>query len=133
MRALLAALLVCTTLTLVPSVGAAAAARGVLHVDVGEWSVVPASGLVAAGTIRIVARNLGEEPHELVLVRTPRFAQRFPLQGDHAVVAPVASSGVIAPGGTASFVVSVRRGSYALVDNLPWHYWKGTTVAFAVR
>ena len=133
MKALLAPLLVCATLAVAPSVGAAEGARGALHVDVGEWSVVPASGLVAAGTIRIVARNLGEEPHELVLVRTPRFAQRFPLQGDHALLAPIASSGVIAPGGTVSFVVSVQRGSYALVDNLPWHYWKGTTVAFAVR
>ncbi|MBA3842733.1 MAG: hypothetical protein H0X39_08950 [Actinobacteria bacterium] len=133
MKALLALSLVCTTLTVVPSLGAAEGARGALRVDVGEWSVVPAFGLVSAGTGRIVARNLGEEPHELVLVRTPRFAQRFPLQGDHAILVPVASSGVIAPGGTVSFVVSVKRGSYALVDNLPWHYWKGTTVAFAVR
>jgi uncharacterized cupredoxin-like copper-binding protein len=40
---------------------------------------------------------------------------------------------VVAPGGVASFVVHLRRGSYLLVDNLPWHYWNGTRAAFAVR
>jgi uncharacterized cupredoxin-like copper-binding protein len=53
--------------------------------------------------------------------------------GDRAVARPVGSPVVVAPGRVASFVVHLRRGSYLLVDNLPWHYWKGTQAAFAVR
>jgi uncharacterized cupredoxin-like copper-binding protein len=48
-------------------------------------------------------------------------------------VHPLAASVVVRPGKTATLVVSLRRGSYVLLDNLPWSYWKGTSVAFSVR
>jgi hypothetical protein len=66
-------------------------------------------------------------------VRTRSFDERLPLQGTRALVRPLAKTALIRSGGRASFVVTLRPGSYLLLDNLPWHYWKGTSVAFSVR
>jgi hypothetical protein len=104
-----------------------------LRADVGEWNVVPSVGSVRAGRVRITVRNLGNVAHRLVLVRTDTFDPRLELRGDRAVVRPLAASKLISPGGTTSLVVVLPRGSYLLLDNLPWRYWKGTSAAFSVR
>src|SRR3954447_16457835 len=100
---------------------------------VAEWSIVPSNGVVSAGTVRIRVRNVGEEPHELVLTRTAQFAAALPLAGERAQVTTVGPSIVVAPGQIASAVYHLRRGSYVLLDNLPWHYWRGAWAAFAAR
>ena len=105
----------------------------VLRADIAEWSIVPSEGVIDAGNVRIVARNLGAQAHQLIVVRTRAFAQDLPLRGDRAVARPVGSPVLVAPGQAVTFVVHLRRGSYLLLDNLPWHYWKGTQAAFAVR
>jgi uncharacterized cupredoxin-like copper-binding protein len=116
----------------------AAAAGGATHVptlraDVGEWSIVPSVGAVPAGRVRIEVRNLGTDAHQVVLVRTRTFAERLPLRGTRALVRPEAQPVFVRAGRRASFVVTLRPGSYLLLDNLPWHYWKGTAAAFSVR
>jgi uncharacterized cupredoxin-like copper-binding protein len=104
-----------------------------LRADVAEWSVIPSAGVVPAGRVRIVVRNLGATPHALALVRTRSFGERLRLDGARASVHPLATAGSVAPGQTVTFVVRLERGSYVLLDNLPWHYWKGTSAAFSVR
>jgi uncharacterized cupredoxin-like copper-binding protein len=100
---------------------------------VAEWSVVPSVGVVSAGLVRIRVRNVGVEPHELVLARTARFADSLPLADDRAQATAIGPSLLVAPGQTASAVFRLRPGSYVLLDNLPWHYWQGTWAAFAAR
>ena len=118
----------------IPAAASPAAERpAVLRADIAEWSVVPSTGVVHSGLVRITARNLGAESHQLMVVRTARFADDLPLTGSRAVAHPVARPLVVAPGKAASFVVDLRPGNYLLVDNLPWHYWHGTYAAFAVR
>ena len=104
-----------------------------IRADVGEWSVVPSVGAVPAGRVRIEVRNLGQVPHRITLAKTDSFDPVLRLRGDRALVRPLATSVLVRPGRTSSFVVSLRRGSYVLLDNLPWSYWKGTSVAFSVR
>lgn len=104
-----------------------------IRADVGEWSIVPSVGAVRAGRVRIDVRNLGTYAHQVVLVRTRTFAERLPLRGTRAVVRPEAEPVFVRAGRSASFVVTLRPGSYLLLDNLPWHYWKGTAAAFSVR
>lgn len=106
---------------------------GSLRADIAEWNIIPSTGVVPAGEVRIRVRNIGYEPHQLMIVRTSAFAQDLQLRGDRAVARPVGSPVLVAPGRAVSFVVHLSRGSYLLVDNLPWHYWKGTQAAFAVR
>ena len=104
-----------------------------LQADVAEWSIVPSTGAVHAGLVRLVVHNLGASPHQVTVVRTATFGARLRLAGARAVVHPLASSIIVAPGKSATLVVSLKRGSYMLLDNLPWSYWKGTSVAFSVR
>jgi hypothetical protein len=112
---------------------AAPAPATTLRADVAEWSIVPSTGAVRAGLVRVVVRNLGASPHRVTLVRTATFDARLRLVGARAAVHPLAPSVLIRPGRTATFVASLARGSYVLLDNLPWSYWKGTSVAFSVR
>ena len=110
----------------------AAGPSSTLRADVAEWSIVPSQGVVRAGAVRVVLRNLGAEAHQLMIVRTRSFGETLRLRAHRAVAHPIAA--VLAPPGTSrSFVVRLRRGSYLLIDNLPWHYWKGTQAAFVVR
>jgi len=81
----------------------------------------------------IAARNLGTDTHQLVLVRTTRFAEVLPLHGDHAAGRPVAPPLVLEPGRSGSVVTRLAPGNYLLIDNLPWHYWLGTSAAIVVR
>jgi hypothetical protein len=119
-------------LLLVP-VARASSAPATLRADVAEWSVVPGSGVVPAGRVKLVVRNLGRQPHELIVVRTKEFAQPLALHGDRAVASPVAPRLLVPPGTTRTVLLTLARGSYLLVDNLPWHYWQGTSAAFSVR
>jgi uncharacterized cupredoxin-like copper-binding protein len=104
-----------------------------LRADIAEWNLVPSTGVVHAGRVRITARNLGVAEHQLVLVRTTRFAQTLTLDGDHATGRPVAPPLVVEPGRSASIVARLEPGNYLLIDNLPWHYWRGTSAAIVVR
>ena len=119
MRFALVLCVVASALMLAVSGTAAPAPTTTLRADVAEWS--------------LVVRNLGASPHQVTVVRTATFGARLHLAGARAVVHPIAASIVVRPGKTATLVVSLKRGSYMLLDNLPWSYWKGTSVAFSVR
>jgi uncharacterized cupredoxin-like copper-binding protein len=110
----------------------AAAPPSTLRADVAEWSIVPSQGAVRAGAVRIVLRNLGAEAHQLMIVPTRSFGEVLPLRGDRAVARPLGSV-LAAPGASKALVLHLKRGNYLLIDNLPWHYWKGTQAAFVVR
>ena len=104
-----------------------------LQADVAEWSIVPSAGAVRAGRVRLVVHNLGATVHQVTIARTASFGARLRLSGAYAVARPLGSSVIVPPGGKATLVVSLKQGSYVLFDNLPWSYWKGTSVAFSVR
>jgi hypothetical protein len=129
-----------TALALVVSTAASARGSSAQQRDpramtalVAEWSVVPSEGVVAAGFVRIRVRNAGLEPHELVLTRTSRFGEPLTLDGDHAQARAVGPTVRVEPGQTVTAGFRLARGSYVLLDNLPWHYWQGTWAAFSAR
>jgi uncharacterized cupredoxin-like copper-binding protein len=104
-----------------------------LEADVAEWSIVPSTGVVPAGRVRITVRNLGAKTHSLEVVRTDTFAEQLQMHGSHVVAQPVGRSLTVGAGAQKSFVVRLAPGSYVLLDKLPWSYWRGMSVAFAVR
>ena len=110
-----------------------AGAPSTLRADVAEWSIVPSTGAVRSGEVRLVVHNYGATIHQVTIARTPSFGARLRLSGPRAVARSLARSVVVPPGGSAALVVSLKAGSYVLYDNLPWSYWKGTSVAFSVR
>ena len=104
-----------------------------LRADVAEWSVVPSVGVVPSGRTRILVRNVGVQVHQLMVVRVSSFGAQLRLRGNRAVATPVGAAVSVQPGRTATLTLDLKRGSYLLVDNLPWHYWHGTSAAFSVR
>jgi uncharacterized cupredoxin-like copper-binding protein len=104
-----------------------------VRADVAEWSIVPSTGAVHAGRVRLVVHNLGATVHQVTIARTASFGARLRLSGARAVARSLGTSVIVPPGGSATLVVSLTHGSYVLFDNLPWSYWKGTSVAFSVR
>jgi hypothetical protein len=104
-----------------------------LKADVAEWSIVPSVGVLPAGRVRVTIRNLGDKTHSLEVVRTDKFAERLPMRGSRVVAEPVGRPLTVGAGAVKSFVVRLSPGSYVLLDNLPWNYWRGMSVAFAVR
>ncbi len=133
MRFALVLSIVASALVCAASGNAGAAPASTLRADVAEWSVVPSTGAVQAGRVRLVVRNLGASPHQITIARTATFGARLQLAGARAVAHSIAATVVVPPGRTVTLAVSLKRGSYVLFDNLPWSYWKGTSVAFSVR
>ncbi|HZT16148.1 MAG TPA: hypothetical protein VFA19_09380 [Gaiellaceae bacterium] len=110
---------------------APAAAPPTLRLDVAEQSVVPSLGLVDAGRVRVVVRNLGVESHALTLVRTRAFAVVPPVRiaaGLRSVV-PVVR---VAPRHSVAETVVLRPGPYEALDVGPGRV-VGAWVAFSVR
>ncbi len=101
--------------------------------DVSEWNVVPSQGLVAAGRVRVTVRDYGRRPHELQIVRTATWGDRLLVRAGRAVSAVVGRRLYVAPGGASSQTVTLRPGSYVLLDNFRGHYARGTWVALLVR
>lgn len=56
-------------------VGRPATADATITVALDEWSVSPERPQVGAGTVTFLARNTGEEPHELVVIRAASAAE----------------------------------------------------------
>lgn len=126
--AVIASSLVCAA-----SGNAVAPPTSTLRADVAEWSIVPSTGSVHAGQVRLVVHNYGATIHQVSVARTGSFGARLPLSGARALARSLAKSVVVPPGESATLLVSLKAGSYVLYDNLPWSYWKGTSVAFSVR
>jgi hypothetical protein len=129
-------------------VGDAGKADARIAVDLAEWSVLPARADAPAGTITFEARNQGNEPHELVVVRADDPAT-LPTTADGTVDEQRLPKGAVIgeveafPAGqrcTGTF--ELAAGSYALFCNLletaadgseQNHYANGMRTAFEVR
>ncbi|MDP8959323.1 MAG: hypothetical protein M3N51_09045 [Actinomycetota bacterium] len=104
-------------------VGDPASADQEVAVQLDEWSIVPETSSVEAGTITFVAGNAGEEPHELVIVRGDDPAE-LPLTEQGAVDEEAIADrevGEIEPfpaGTTCEGTFHLEPGSYILLCNI---------------
>jgi hypothetical protein len=129
-------------------VGDAGKADSKLAVDLAEWSVLPVRPDASAGTITFEARNLGTEPHELVVVRAADPAA-LPKAADGTVDERQLPEGALIgeveafpAGQTCAGTFELAAGSYALFCNLleteadgteQNHYANGMRSNFEVR
>jgi hypothetical protein len=105
-------------------VGDPATAGSQLRLVTDEWSIVPDTPSVPAGSVAISAVNEGEEVHEVLVVRAESIGG-LPRDADGALdesqLAPDAVIGElegIRPGQTCTGVFDLEPGSYALVCNI---------------
>lgn len=105
-------------------VGDPRTAQSQVQVALAEWSVSPVPAQVAAGRVAFMARNAGQQPHELVVVRAQR-ADDLPVAPNGAVDenrlpdgALIGEIGPFPPGQNCTGVFTLQPGSYVLLCNI---------------
>lgn len=120
-----------TPITLAP--GETARAVGVV---LDEWSVVPELEAVDAGVVEFVVANEGNEPHELVVIKSDVDATALEVVDSLVPESAVDFRGEVEEfpaGETASGSFRLEAGRYLLICNIPLHYENGMVAAFTVR
>ena len=107
----------------------AAAAKGTVYVQLGDYWAAPTVSSVRAGRVTFVARNVGRVPHELMVERMPMKFDS-PMHPNEA-----AAQGMIedmGAGASGRMSMSLRPGTYMLFCNAPGHYAAGQHMTFNV-
>ena len=118
--------------TWVVSAGAVTS-KPLVAVQVDEFSVFPATQGAPVGKVRFVVTNIGKMEHEFVVIRTNKPAGNL-LKGNEAdETGAVGELDGVKAGNARVLVLTLRRGHYALICNLPGHYRTGQFADFYVR
>ena len=100
----------------------AAAAKGTVYVQLGDYWAAPTVGSIRAGKVTFIAKNVGQVPHELMVERMPmKFDSPMHPNED-------AAQGMIddmEPGQSGRMTVRLSPGTYMLFCNAPGHYAAG--------
>lgn len=118
-----------TAVTEAPScepVGNSRLADTKVDVALDEWTIEPSRASVPAGSVHFELTNRGQEPHELVVIRTDLDPARLPTgSGGEAEEDELPEGAVIGevepfPGGgeTCRGTFALQAGSYALICNV---------------
>jgi uncharacterized cupredoxin-like copper-binding protein len=110
-----------------------AAAPRSIRVRLTDFKITPSSARASAGKVTFTAANAGDEPHEMVVVRTDKPAGGL-LDGKEASEAgSVGEIGDFAAGKTKTASFDLKPGRYVLLCNLPGHYTAGMRTSLVVR
>jgi uncharacterized cupredoxin-like copper-binding protein len=111
----------------------AVTSKPLVAVQVDEFSVFPQTQGAPAGKVRFVVTNIGTLRHEFVVLKTDKPAGNL-LKGNEANESGnVGEIGGVNPGNARVLALSLKRGHYALICNLPGHYKTGQFADFYVR
>jgi uncharacterized cupredoxin-like copper-binding protein len=99
-----------------------------------EFSLKASPKSVTAGKVTFDVRNNGSKRHELIVIKTTKAASKLPQSGGRASEkGRVADSGTFAGGKSKKLTVTLKKGHYALICNLPGHYSGGMRSDFTVK
>jgi uncharacterized cupredoxin-like copper-binding protein len=105
----------------------------VVPVKLNEFNILPAKQAAPAGKVTFVLTNRGKVTHEFVVIRTAKPAGNL-LKGNEAdETGAVGEVGELKPGQTKKLTLTLKKGHYALVCNLPGHYKAGQFADFYIR
>lgn len=115
----------------------AVTSKNAVSVSLNEFNVLPSSQAAPAGKVTFTVKTTGKIEHEFVVLRTARPAGSL-LGGDHGPTradesGAVGEIGSVKPGETKKLTVTLKKGHYSLLCNLPGHYKSGQYVDFYVR
>ena len=118
--------------SLVPA--AAALAGGTDKVTLNEFSVKASPKSITAGKVKFTVKNSGDDEHELVILRTSTAASKLKVSGGRAKTSgEVAEIEDIASGKSKSKTLTLKKGHYVLLCNLPGHYQQGMRTDLTVK
>jgi uncharacterized cupredoxin-like copper-binding protein len=99
------------------------AADPLVRVNEAEFSLEPATSRVPAGTVTFAVADRGKVKHEFVVIRTSKKAGGL-LKGKEAdETGAVDEIEDIGPGAAKRLTLDLKPGHYALICNLPGHYF----------
>lgn len=104
-----------------------------VSVKLVEFKLIPSVRRIAAGKVTFVVRNAGKIPHEFVVLRTATPASKLPVKGVKAQEpGRIAKIAEFKAGVTKTLTLTLARGHYVLLCNLPGHYRAGQFADFTV-
>jgi uncharacterized cupredoxin-like copper-binding protein len=116
------------------AVGAAQAATPKVAVTLSEFKVVPKPTSVKAGKVTFSAKNSGKLEHELVVLKTNLAPDKLQVKGNKAVETGLVGKVVgIAPGKTKQLTLTLKKGKFVLLCNVPAHYQAGQRTGFTAK
>lgn len=101
-----------------------------------EWDILPLTATKTGATrVTFVVRNAGRMTHEFVVLKTAKAAGRLAARGAREApeTGAVGEIEEIRPGEVKRLTLTLRKGHYSLICNLPFHYGRGQFVDFYVR
>jgi uncharacterized cupredoxin-like copper-binding protein len=103
-------------------------------VTMKEWATKPVPPSVPKGKVTFSFRNIGKLNHELIILKTNVAAGKLPVKNAKAVLVGKVEGkiGQIKPGRSAKITLTLPKGKYVLLCNLPAHYQAGQHAAFKV-
>jgi uncharacterized cupredoxin-like copper-binding protein len=111
----------------------AVTSKPLVAVQVDEYSVFPGTQGAPKGKVRFVVTNIGTIKHEFVVLKTAKPAGNL-LKGNEADESgAVGEIGGVPPGQARTLNLTLKRGHYALICNLPGHYKTGQFADFYIR
>ncbi len=126
--------------TLLGAPAAAAATRlvtvtssRIVPVKLDEFNVLPAKQAAPTGKVTFVLTNAGKVTHEFVVIRTAKPAGNLMKGSEADETGAVGEVGELKPGQTKKLTLTLKKGHYALLCNLPGHYRAGQFADFYVR
>jgi uncharacterized cupredoxin-like copper-binding protein len=103
--------------------GTKPAADPLVRVNEAEFSLDPATTHVPAGQVTFDVADRGKAKHEFVVIRTTKKADDL-LKGKEAdETGAVDEIADIGPGAAKRLTLNLKPGHYALICNLPGHYF----------
>jgi uncharacterized cupredoxin-like copper-binding protein len=116
----------------VPAVAAAAASKPTATLSEFKIAVSPKSA--AHGKVTFTVKNAGKFDHEMVVIKSSTKASTLKLSGKEASEkGAVGEVEDIAPGKSKKLTLTLAKGHYALICNIPGHYKNGMRTDFTVR
>ena len=112
----------------------AVTSKNAVSVSLNEFNVLPAVQGAPAGKVTFSVKNTGKAEHEFVVLRTLRPAGSLTSHGGEASEAGnVGEIGSVKPGQLKKLTLTLKKGHYSIVCNLPGHYANGQFTDFYVR
>jgi len=112
------------------------AAKPTVKLTMLEWEILPVTTNKAKpGKVTFVVRNRGKLTHEFVVIKTAKLAGNLKAPGENEASEKGAVGEIeeLKPGQTKRLTLTLKKGHYALICNLPGHYGQGQFVDFYVR
>ncbi|MGE3856458.1 MAG: plastocyanin/azurin family copper-binding protein [Dehalococcoidia bacterium] len=101
-----------------------------------DWVVRPHTPTAAPGSVTFVPMNRGNMPHQFIVIRTDVPPAELPRAGQTVslnVLEVVGRLDAIPQGESGRLEVTLERGEYVLICNLPAHYAAGMYAGITVN